>query len=134
MLLARDLTVDLANRHGEVFQEVLSTVDLAYDDPDRAWKAEPEDLERPSEELRRGLIESMTMMGIFPDAAANVPDACFRAPRAVKTLLSTRDFRVWWSLSEDFRRLAEIAPSEYLQALSDVLRAPRKAVGALVPE
>jgi transcriptional regulator with XRE-family HTH domain len=131
MLLARYLTVDLATRHSEVFQEVLSAVDLAYDDPDRAWKAEPEDLERPSEELRRGLIESMTTTGIFPDAATNVPNAGVRAPRAVKTLLSTRDARVWWSLSEDFRRLAEIAPSEYLQALSDALRAPEKPLEPL---
>jgi transcriptional regulator with XRE-family HTH domain len=131
MLLARYLTVDLATRHSEVFQEVLSAVDLAYDDPDRAWKAKPEDLERPSEELRRGLIESMTTMGIFPDAATNVPNAGVRAPRAVKTLLSTRDARVWWSLSEDFRRLAEIAPSEYLQALSDALRAPENPLEPL---
>lgn len=130
-LLAPSLTDAMVDRMVAAFREVLGARSPAFDVPaDERWRAPPE-ADRASEHLRRGLGEAMIALGVFPDKAVNVTDAGSRAARAVASLLKGADERLWWSLSGDFRRLAEAAPRAFLEALEDALDDPAQPLAAL---
>ena len=65
----------------------------------------------------------MIALAVHPDKATAVRDAGERSARAVRKLLADADETVWWSLSSDFRRLAEAAPEAFLDALENALDA-----------
>ena len=81
--------------------------------------------------LRRGLAEAMIALGVYPDAATLIGDAYARADRAIRRLLGSADGRLWWSLSEDFRRLAEAAPAAFLEAVEAGLEGKEPPIMAL---
>ena len=113
------------------FQAVLSAVDPAFDaDPEDRWRLGVDRDDQPSPELRRGLAEAMICLGLYPSGPAGAVRAA-DAGAAVRTLLSNATDRVWWSLSDDFRRLAEVAPDEFLRALDDAVDAPGKPLQVL---
>ena len=121
-LLAGYLTSDLIDRLCNAFAEVMSEDDPAFDaDPDDRWKVDFLPPKRASSELRNGLMEAITALAVFPERAANVHDARFRSERAVGLLLGEADERRWWSVSNDFRRLAEASPQAFLDALEGAL-------------
>lgn len=116
----------LTDRHidalAQVFQDVLGEPDPAFDaDPDDMWKIDRGQPTLASVELRRGLVEAMVALGVYPDMTSGVGNAAHISARSVRKLLEGADERVWWSLSSDFRLLSEAAPREFFEAIDRAL-------------
>jgi DNA-binding XRE family transcriptional regulator len=121
-LLGSHLTAHHLDMLEQCFLQVLGEPSPNFDaDPDDRWKIDREPPKLPSSELRRGLSETMIALGVFPDRASGVSDAASRSARAVRRLLSGADERLWWSLSGDFRNLAEAAPADFIECFEDAL-------------
>jgi hypothetical protein len=71
--------------------------------------------------LRHGIGEVLIMLALWGDTLRIVPDADRRAEAIVGKLLRNADQRRWWSLSRDFRLLAEASPRAFLTAIEDSL-------------
>lgn len=121
--VAPNLTSGQIDRFEQVFHDVFSQTDPAYDGADPGdWAEQDRQAKaRASGVLRRGLAEAMIALGVYPDRAGLVSNAPSRADRAVARLLGEADEKVWWSLSRDFRRLAEASPKSFLAALDSAL-------------
>lgn len=130
-LLAEQLTAAQLDTLIEIFCEVLGEVSPHYDDPDRRWKFDRSPPKQASPDLRRGLSEAVIALGVWPDQAKGVADAAHRSAAAVKTLLADADERRWWSLANDFRRLAEAAPDAFLSAIEGALAADPSPMASL---
>ncbi|MGO4127883.1 helix-turn-helix domain-containing protein [Inquilinus sp. YAF38] len=122
-LLAGQLTIAQIDLLIVSFLEVLGEANQAYDDRDRRWKLDRSPPKHASPNLRRGLSEALIALSVYSDRAAGIPDAHYRTPSAVKKLLDGANERLWWSLSHDFRRLAEAAPDPFLEAIEQALAA-----------
>jgi hypothetical protein len=121
-LLGSHLTAHHLDTLEQCFLHVLGEPNPNFDaNPDERWKFDREPPKLPSNELRRGLSETMIALGVFPGQASSVSDAIDRSARAVGRLLSSADERVWWSLSDDFRNLAEAAPAVFLECVDNAL-------------
>jgi hypothetical protein len=124
-LLGSHLTTHHLDMLEQCFLQVLGEPNPNFDaDPDDRWKIDREPPRLASSELRHGLSETMIALGVFPEQASNVSDSATRSDRAVRALLSNADERVWWSLSDDFRNLAEAAPAAFLECVDDALDDP----------
>jgi transcriptional regulator with XRE-family HTH domain len=130
-LLANQLTVAQLDMLITIFLEVLGEVSPDYDDPDRRWKFDQGPPKRASPELRRGLSEAVIALGVWPQQATGVADAAHRSAAAVKALLAGANERRWWSLANDFRRLAEAAPDVFLSAVEGALAADPSPMASL---
>lgn len=122
-LLADQLTADQIDLLIAIFLEVLGEANPAYDDLKRRWRFDTSPPKHPSPDLRRGLSEAMIALSVYADRVTGVSDARYRTPAAVTTLFENADERLWWSLSNDFRRLAEAAPDAFLAAIEQALAA-----------
>jgi hypothetical protein len=123
MLLARYLTAADIGRFETMAHEVLGSVDPRYDmDPNERWMA-PIHGVRPkySGLLRHGVGDVLILLALLGSEARTVPDAQQRADTIVGKLLRNADQRRWWSLSREFRLLAEASPSAFLGAIEDSL-------------
>ena len=133
LLLSRYLTNADVERFIEAFSTVLSQIDPRFN---MTEEQEPLALFRdvaPSYSglLRRGLSETIILMSLFGERAVCVSHPNGKAERAVSDLLSKANEQLWWSLSADFQRLAEGAPSAFLDALSDALACSPTPLSAL---
>jgi transcriptional regulator with XRE-family HTH domain len=133
MLLGGRVTDGDVRRLEAAFQGVLGSPDPGFDVSamDRWLHAPLTPPTRPSEDLRRGLIEAMTALAVLGEAAVNITDPARRADAAVATLLGNADERLWWSLSEDLQRLAEVSPKSFMRAVDNALLPPAKPLMAL---
>jgi hypothetical protein len=121
-LLGSHLTTQHLDLLEQCFLQVLGEPNPEFDaDPNDRWKIDREPPKLASNELRRGLSETMIALGVFPDRASSATDSAARSGRAVRALLSNADERVWWSLSHDFRNLAEAAPAAFLECVDNAL-------------
>jgi transcriptional regulator with XRE-family HTH domain len=123
LLLARFLTGADIERFEVMAHEVLGSVDPCYDmDPNERWMAAIHGVQPEySELLRHGVGEVLILLALWGGEVRTVPDADRRAERIVGKLLRNADQRRWWSLSRDFRLLAEAAPNAFLGAIEDSL-------------
>lgn len=119
------------------FEDVIATVLGAADPrfelpPDRRWVAEFDGV-RPeySHWLRHGLGEVLILLSLFGDRTLTARDGSHRAAYIVRTLLKDATPRRWWSLSSDFRLLAEASPNVFLDMVDAGLSAPDCPIGAL---
>lgn len=105
----------LLDRFATLAVEVLSEIDPRFELPEEErWAAalHGKALAR-SPQLRKGVAESLAILGV-----SQHPTTDGRAAVAVRTLLDgVRDWRLWASLSELLRPLAEAAPDEFLDAV-----------------
>lgn len=122
-LLAHHLTPADLDRFEAVAQAVLGAPDPRFDlAPDDRWLAEVHDV-RPdySGLLRHGLGQVLILLALWGDRTGTVAGARRRADAIVAGLLRDADARRWWSLSDDFRLLAEASPEAFLRAIEDSL-------------
>ncbi|MDB5581514.1 MAG: hypothetical protein JWR80_6690 [Bradyrhizobium sp.] len=133
VLLARYFAPADIKRFEAVARTVLSTADPRFDlAPDRRWLAAIEGVRREySGLLRHGIGQVLIQLALWGDNAPAVPDAARRAEAIVANLLSGADPQRWWSLSRDFRLLAEAAPDAFLTAIEDSLDANDPAIAVL---
>lgn len=117
-LTSADMTRFEATAHA-----VLGSADPRFEmDPDERWMAAVHGV-RPdySVLLRHGIGQVLILLALWGDKAYAVPDAARRADAIVEKLLRNADSQRWWSLSRDFRLLAEASPGAFLSAIEDSL-------------
>ncbi len=107
----------------DVAVEVLSGGDPRYDLPESdRWLAPVRGVDPDySDLLKAGVAETLALVAVHGDRAANVPQAAERAEAAVRSVLEGADRRRWWSLSPHLRTLAEASPEAFLGALEESL-------------
>ena len=118
-LLAPQLTPSIIERFEAAFHQVMGAVNPRFDITSKqAWLEKPGQFgPEASPALRQGLSEAMIALGVYPERIQAIEDATRYADRAVKKLLGSADTRLWWSLSKDFRSLAEASPSAFLEGI-----------------
>lgn len=123
LLLARHLTTADIKRFEAAAHAVLGSADPRFDmDPNERWMAGVRGIHRDySGLLRHGIGQVLILLALWGDQVVTVPDAKRRADAIVGKLLQNADERRWWSLSRDFRLLAEASPSAFLSAIEDSL-------------
>jgi transcriptional regulator with XRE-family HTH domain len=122
-LLARYLTNADIDRFEAAAHAVLGSVDPRFEmDPNERWMAGVKGV-RPdySGLMRHGIGEVLILLAVWGDQAQMVPGPTRRVDAIVGKLLRNADQQRWWSLSGDFRLLAEASPSAFLDAIEDSL-------------
>ena len=119
-LLAKRLTVADIDRYQSAVVDVLGAVDPRYGlDADARWSAELDGVKPDySGWLRLGLGEVLILLALFGDRTLDAADGSARARAVVRSLLYDASPERWWSLSRDFRLLAEAAPDTFLDAVN----------------
>jgi hypothetical protein len=132
-LLAHNLTSTDIVRFEAAAHAVLGSADPGFDmDPDERWMAAVRGIHRDySGMLRDGIGQVLILLALRGDRVRTVPDAGRRADLIVGKLLQKADRRLWWSLSRDFRLLAEASPDAFLTAIEDNLDQNDPPISAL---
>ncbi len=123
LLLARYQTGADIGRFETMAHEVLGSLDPRYDmDPNERWMASIHGVQPEySGLLRHAVGEVLILLALWGNKVRTVPDAHRRADAIVGKLLRNADQRRWWSLSRDFRLLAEASPNAFLEAIENSL-------------
>lgn len=131
--LAHNLTSADIARFEAAAHAVLGSADPRFDmDPDERWMAAVRGIHRDySGMLRHGIGQVLILLALWGDRVRTVSDAARRADAIVGKLLENADQRRWWSLSHDFRLLAEASPGAFLTAVEDSLDRNDPSIGVL---
>ena len=132
-LLGRYLTkADFDNYQSAVI-DVLTAANPLYEiNSSNRWKAAFDNVKpQYSDWLRIGLGEVLILLALFSDRTLDARENSMRVSNIVKTLLNDADKERWWSLSHDFRLLAEAAPQTFVDAINRSLDRPDKPIQAL---
>lgn len=123
LLLAPYLTAGEVERFEAVAHAVLGSVDPRFDmDPGDRWMASVHGVHPEySELLRHGVGEVLILLALWGDKIQTVANTHRHADAIVGKLLRNADQRHWWSMSRDFRLLAEASPTAFLSAIEDSL-------------
>ena len=132
-LLAHNLTSADITRFEAAAHAVLGSADPRFDmDPDERWMANVRGIHRDySGMLRHGIGQVLILLALWGDRVRTFLHAGRRADAIVSRLLQNADQRRWWSLSRDFRLLAEASPGAFLTAVEDSLDQDDPPIGAL---
>lgn len=132
-LLAHNLTSTDIARFEAAAHAVLGSADPRFDmDPDERWMAAVRGIHQDySGMLRHGIGQVLILLALWGNRVRIVPDAGRRADAIVSKLLGNADERRWWSLSHDFRLLAEASPDAFLTAIESSLDQDNPSIGAL---
>lgn len=132
-LLAQHLTASDITRFEATAHAVLGSADPRFElDPGERWMAAIKGI-RPaySGMLRHGIGQVLILLALWGDQVNLVQEAGRRADAIVARLLQDADGRRWWSLSRDFRLLAEASPQAFLSAIEDSLDQADPPIAAL---
>ncbi len=125
ILLASYLTSDDSARFGTAAFTVLGSPDPFFGmKPDDRWTASMKGIHREYSGMLRhgnGIGQVLILLALWGDMVRIVPNAGRCADAIVDKLLRNADQQRWWSLSGDFRLLAEASPKAFLSALEDSL-------------
>ena len=122
-LLAHHLTRTDLDRFEVMAEAVLGASDPRFDmEPEERWMAGLRGIRAShSGLLRHGVGQVLILLALSGDRIHTVEDAPSRAKAIVKRLLQGAEAQRWWSLSNDFRLLAEASPEAFLDAIDDSL-------------
>lgn len=124
-LLGRLLFDDTVWRFKEFAVSVLREPDPALDlEPDQRFAASVYGKERlHSSRLRKGLAETLALMGTFPNALSSCVDGTRDSisRSAVKEILADCNWALWASLNDVLPLLAEAAPDAFLDAVDSAI-------------
>lgn len=119
--LGAGVYLDQLNRLGEQSVAVLTELDPQFEmDPDDRFMAGVHGkVLNHSGALRRGLAETLAMMGSYPEAMTECPAGSVEAiaSSAVTQILANDDWRLWASLEGLLPMLAEASPIAFLDAM-----------------
>lgn len=115
-------SIDIA-RFEAVAHAVLGSPDPRFGmDPDARWMASAKGVHREySELMRHGIGEVLILLALWGERAHAAGNTAHRADGIVEALLNGAGEERWWSLSRDFRLLAEASPDAFLTAIEDSL-------------
>lgn len=131
--LARYLTEVDIKRFEATAYAVLGSADPRFEmEPSERWMAGIKNI-RPaySGMLRHGIGQVLILLAIWGKNVVTVPNADRRADLIVSRLLRDADGRRWWSLSRDFRLLAEASPESFMSAVEESLDQSSPPIAAL---
>ncbi|WP_231138544.1 XRE family transcriptional regulator [Cupriavidus metallidurans] len=133
MLIGGQVSPSQFERFEETFQTVLSAVNPRFATRPKSiyYEAEGEFEEQPSRAIRGGLTEAIIAIALFPEKATLIPAIGQSVDRAVRKLFNDADAALWWSLSSDFRNLAEAAPDAFLDAIDRGLEGTDPPIASL---
>ncbi|HEX7934827.1 MAG TPA: helix-turn-helix transcriptional regulator [Paraburkholderia sp.] len=122
-LLAPYLTGADIDRFEAAALTVLGSADPRFEMPaDERWLASVKGVHRDySGLMRHGIGETLILLALWGDQITSVRNAALRVDAIVSKLLQHADPQRWWSLSRDFRLLAEASPNAFLDAIEDSL-------------
>ena len=131
--LARYLTSADIGRFEAAAHAVLGSADPRFEmDPDDRWMASVKGVHPDySGLLRHGIGEVLILLALWGDQVTTVRDAARRVEAVVGRLFRNADPQRWWSLSRDFRLLAEAAPNAFLDAVEGSLDQSNPPIRAL---
>lgn len=132
-LLAPYLTdVDITRFEAAAYA-VLGSADPRFEmDPNERWMAAVKGVHRDySGMLRHGIGQALILLALWGEEVRTITDAAQRADAIVGKLLRDADAQRWWSLSRDFRLLAEASPEAFLSAIEDSLDQNNPPIRAL---
>lgn len=123
LVLARSLSSPDIKRFEAAALAVLGATDPRFEmPPQERWMAGVRGVNgNYSELLRHGIGQVLILLALWGDQAHAVGDASRRADSIVAKLLGGATHSRWWSLSRDFRLLAEASPVEFLSAVDESL-------------
>lgn len=132
-LLAHHLSPAMLGRFEAVAHAVLGAADPRFEmDPDERWMAGSQGVwPDHSGLLRHGVGQVLILLALWGGEVLAVSDAARRAELIVAKLLRDADPQRWWSLSSDFRLLAEASPHAFLAAVEDSLDQKEPPIAAL---
>lgn len=132
-LLARYLTHSDITRFESAAYAVIGSADPRFEmPPGERWMAALRGIRREySGALRRGIGQVLILLALHGKEVRTVSDVNRRADVIVGKLLSDADSERWWSLSQDFRLLAEASPEAFLGAVEDSLSQSNPPIQAL---
>lgn len=133
VLLAENLTSAELGRFENVALAVLGAEDPRFSlSPQERWLAPLRNI-RPShsELLRHGLGKTLILLALWGDTVKTAEAPKRTADHVVRRLLENADPARWWSLSGDFRLLAEASPLSFLEALEDSLERDDRPLSSL---
>ena len=119
-----------------VAKSVLGAADPRFEiDPNERWLAGIRGrLPDHSPWLMEGLTDTLLLLAMFGDRATAVAGAAQYADKTVSALLANADAQRWYSLSHQFRTLAEAAPDTFLAVVEKSLAQENAPVMALFQE
>lgn len=122
-LLAPYLSSAELTRFETVTLKVLGSADPRFEmDPGERWMASVQGVHPDySNMLRQGVGGVLTLLAVWGEEIASVHNAARHADSIVESLLGGADEQRWWSLSHDFRLLAEASPKAFLDAVENSL-------------
>jgi transcriptional regulator with XRE-family HTH domain len=131
--LAPNLTGAHVQRFEAAALAVLGAADPRFDiAPNQRWMAAVRGVgPNHSGILRHGIGEVLILLALWGDQIRAVSNAGQRADAIVGRLFQNADRQKWWSLSRDFRLLAEASPEAFLSAVEDSLDQNDPPIGAL---
>jgi transcriptional regulator with XRE-family HTH domain len=135
-LLAHHYTSIDLDRLTSAAREILAAPDPRFDldEQERQFASIKRVAPPYSQHLRQGLIETLLLVSLFGHRIRSVHNAAAKAEDVVRRLLKNADGLRWWSLSHDFKLLAELAPEVFLEAVEDSLDAADTPVAVLFQE
>lgn len=118
-LLAQHLTDAHVARFEAAALAVLGSADPRFEmDPNERWMAAVHGVHpQYSALMRHGIGEVLILLALHGDRAYLVRDPTRRVDAIVHGLLDQADPERWWSLSREFRLLAEASPPRFLSAI-----------------
>ncbi|WP_413741885.1 helix-turn-helix domain-containing protein [Sodalis sp. RH15] len=119
MQIGGQITTSQLERFETTFHKVLGKANPRFATRPKSiyYEAEGEFEEQPSSAIRGGFTEATIAMAVLPGDATVISDIRARADRIVRKLFQGAGAALWWSLSNDFRNLAEAAPNAFLDAV-----------------
>ena len=132
-LLAPRLTKADIDQFFELARDVLREIDPQFAQRGRSrLLALDEQRTTYSRELRRGIVEALSIMATFPDRAAEQLFIQERVGGVVRGLFEGGDAALWWSLRDNLPGVAEAAPQDFLDAVEASLARADAPVTALL--
>lgn len=134
-LLASSLTEAIVDKFFAWALKVLRVTDPRFGRSNRS-ELIALDREKPlySQELRRGIVETLNLMAFLHHRASNVEFLETRVQQFVSELLDEADAGTWWSLRDVFQGLVEAAPIQFTTAVDSSLHAIERPIAVLLDD
>ncbi len=136
-LLALGLTMADVDRFLSAYREVCAEIDPTWEmAPDERWLAPVRDIRpRFSPLLKQSMTETLMLLALYGERAILVDGVEWKVAGALTEILDIASEAIWWSLGPVLPKLAEVAPSAFLNGIERALgKTPSPLIAFFEPE